>query len=432
MKIYLDCIGCRLNQAEIERYARQFRAAGHSLVGSPELANLAVINTCTVTSSADSDSRKSIRRAAIAGVDKVVVTGCWATMHPEQAQALPGVDSIVQNYEKDKLVELVIGDNSHSFDLEHIQREMIPGKRSRTRAFIKAQDGCDNKCTFCITTIARGSQQSRTIDELIPEINSMTTDPNDTSRISVCEIVLTGVHLGAWGKDLNGALTLKDLIKAILDHTRVPRIRLSSLEPWDLDVDFFSLWENPRICRHLHLPLQSGCAATLRRMARKTSPAEYRELIHTVRTVIPDVAITTDIITGFPGEADHEFAESMEFVREMRFAGGHVFTYSERPGTAAARMPNQVQYRIRKERNSVMRTLLEESRVEYQGNFIGNEVEVLWENCSQDEEGEWVLSGLSGNYLRTTTRSSHNLWNQISRVRVKDTSIAGINGVICE
>jgi len=168
MKIYLDCIGCRLNQAEIERYARQFRAAGHSLVGSPELANLAVINTCTVTSSADSDSRKSIRRAAIAGVDKVVVTGCWATMHPEQAQALPGVDSIVQNYEKDKLVELVIGDNSHSFDLEHIQREMIPGKRSRTRAFIKAQDGCDNKCTFCITTIARGSQLSRTIDELIP------------------------------------------------------------------------------------------------------------------------------------------------------------------------------------------------------------------------------------------------------------------------
>jgi len=260
----------------------------------------------------------------------------------------------------------------------------------------------------------------------------MTTDPNDTSRISVCEIVLTGVHLGAWGKDLNGALTLKDLIKAILDHTRVPRIRLSSLEPWDLDVDFFSLWENPRICRHLHLPLQSGCAATLRRMARKTSPAEYRELIHTVRTVIPDVAITTDIITGFPGEADHEFAESMEFVREMRFAGGHVFTYSERPGTAAARMPNQVQYRTRKERNSIMRTLLEESRVVYQGNFIGNEVEVLWENCSQDEEGEWVLSGLSGNYLRTTTRSSHNLWNQISRVRVKDTSIAGINGVICE
>lgn len=432
MRIYLDSIGCRLNQAEIERYARQFRAAGHSLVASPEQADLAVINTCTVTSSADSDSRKTIRRAANAGVENVVVTGCWVTMNPEEAQALQGVHTIVQNIEKEKLVELVMGDSSYSFDLEPLQREIIPGKRSRTRAFIKAQDGCDNKCTFCITTIARGSKHSRTLNDIITEINSIATAPNDESPKSVREIVLTGVHLGAWGKDLNSGLTVKDLIKAILDHTNVPRIRLSSLEPWDLDKGFFSLWENPRMCRHLHLPLQSGCGATLRRMARKTSPKEYRDLLNTARTLIPGVAITTDIITGFPGETDQEFAESMEFVREMRFAGGHVFTYSERTGTAAARMLNKVPFHVRKERNSIIRALLEESNREYQGYFLGEVVEVLWENCSLVKAGEWLLSGLSGNYLRITSKSNQNLWNQISKVRLMDISEAGIEGVICE
>lgn len=432
MRIYLDSIGCRLNQAEIEMYARQFRSAGHSLVATPDNADLAVINTCTVTSSADADSRKSIRRAALAGVGKVVVTGCWVTMHPEEARALIGDNTIVQNREKDNLVELVVESSDLSFDLEPLQREIIPGKRSRTRAFIKAQDGCDNRCTFCITTIARGSLQSKKIDDLIFEINSLTSESIDESRTSVREIVLTGVHLGAWGKDLMNPLTLKDLISAILNNTTVPRIRLSSLEPWDLDDDFFNLWVNPRMCRHLHLPLQSGYAATIRRMARKTSLKAYGELIQEARTAIPGVAITTDIITGFPGETESEFAESIEFVRKMHFAGGHVFTYSERPGTAAAKMPNPIEVPIRKKRNSEIRVVLKESQKDYQKRFSGSVLDVLWENCEQVGEGEWLLSGLSDNYLRIFSKSEQNLWNQISRVKVLGVSDGGIKGVLCK
>jgi threonylcarbamoyladenosine tRNA methylthiotransferase MtaB len=391
-----------------------------------------VINTCTVTASADADSRKSIRRAALAGVDKVVVTGCWVTMHPEEARTLIGDNTIVQNREKDNLVELVVENSDLSFDLEPLQREIIPGKRSRTRAFIKAQDGCDNRCTFCITTIARGSAQSKKIDDLIFEINSLTSESINESRTPVREIVLTGVHLGAWGKDLISPLTLKDLISAILNNTTVPRIRLSSLEPWDLDDDFFNLWVNPRMCRHLHLPLQSGCAATLRRMARKTSLKSYRELIQKARTAIPGVAITTDIITGFPGETEREFAESIEFVRKMHFAGGHVFTYSERSGTAAAKMPNPIEVPIRKNRNSEMRAVLKESQKDYQNRFSGSFLDVLWESSEQVGEGEWLLSGLTDNYLRIFSKSEQNLWNQISRVQVMGVSDAGIKGVLCK
>lgn len=422
MKIYLDTIGCRLNQAEIERYARQFRAAGHTLVANPEDADMAVVNTCAVTTAAASDSRQKIRQTARAGVDQIVVTGCWSTLKPREAAALPGVSHLVENMKKDQLVPEVLQIPAERFELEPVEREPIPGARLRTRAFIKVQDGCDNRCTFCITTIARGSGRSLAIPEILADVHAALHDEEDSSigLSAAKEIVLTGVHLGSWGQDLPQPMHLKDLVQAILIETDAPRLRLSSLEPWDLDDDFFSLWEDERLCRHLHLPLQSGSAATLRRMARKTTPQSFARLIESARNVIPEMAITTDIITGFPGESEAEFAESLAFVANMQFSGGHVFTYSARPGTAAARMPGQVLHAIRKERNARMRAVLASSAGQYQAGFIGKVVPVLWESATAFGADGWTLSGLTDNYLRVNARAPRHLWNQITPVQLNE------------
>jgi threonylcarbamoyladenosine tRNA methylthiotransferase MtaB len=243
-------------------------------------------------------------------------------------------------------------------------------------------------------------------------------------------VVLTGVHLGSWGYDLTRRLHLRHLVQEILRQTDAPRLRLSSLEPWDLDAEFFSLWQDPRLCRHLHLPLQSGSAATLRRMARKTTPESFVSLVAAARLAIPGVAITTDVIAGFPGESEAEFAESLEFVRRMRFAGGHVFTYSARPGTAAARMSEQVPHPVRKERNAQVRHILGEAALEYQGLFLGSVLPVLWESTAAIDPQGWRMSGLTDNYLRVTAHAGQHLWNRITLVRLTALDKNGILGTV--
>jgi threonylcarbamoyladenosine tRNA methylthiotransferase MtaB len=410
MRVYLDMIGCRLNQSEIETFARQFRMAGHQIVADPSLADLAVVNTCAVTASAESDSRQKIRQITRAGAGKVIVTGCWSSLDPEGAAKLPGVVKVIHNKDKDALVPSILDVPQELFDLEPNARQPLPGVRSRTRAFIKVQDGCDNRCTFCVTTIARGKGRSRSVAEVLFDIQTaLAPDQNP-----VKEVVLTGVHLGSWGLDLRPRKHLSDLIRIILERTDVPRLRLSSLEPWDLDADFFSLWKDTRLCRHLHLPLQSGCAATLRRMARKTTPESFADLLAAARKSCQDIAITTDIIVGFPGESEAEFQESLAFVRSMNFSGGHVFTYSARPGTAAARMPDQVPHPLRKERNRQMKTILSETARAYQERFLGHTLPVLWESASAIDGSGWYLQGWTDNYLRVSTYALRSHWNQIT------------------
>ena len=429
MKIYLETIGCRLNQSEIESMARGFRAAGHEIVDSAEMAELAVVNTCAVTNEAAADSRTKIRQMARAGVNEIVATGCWATLQPQQALELPNVKRVIGNNRKDHLVADVLNLPEESFNLEPIAREPLPGLHRRTRAFIKVQDGCDNRCTFCVTTIARGEGRSRPVVDVILDIQSALAGGTK-------EIVLTGVHLGSWGYDLSSSLKtgfdshLKDLIQTILRETDVPRLRLSSLEPWDLDADFFSLWTNKRLMPHLHLPLQSGCASTLRRMARKTTPRSFRELVAAARAAIPDVAITTDIIAGFPGETDEEFAESLAFVREMNFAGGHVFTYSPRPGTGAAKMKGQIKPEIRKQRNHILHDALEESAKAYRQQFLGQTMSVLWESVSEVGEWGWQMEGLTENYLRINAFALSPRWNEIDAVKIDELSDGRLKGVI--
>lgn len=421
MKIFLDTIGCRLNQAEIEAYARQFRAAGHTLVASPEDADLAVVNTCAVTSAAVADSRQKIRQIGRLGANQIVATGCWATLKPSEAAALPGVWQVVSNAQKDQLVPDLLQIPAEVFDQEPVEREPIPGARARTRVFIKVQDGCDNRCTFCVTTIARGAGRSRPIPEILREVQRIE---------GAKEIVLTGVHLGSWGNDFSPPMKLQDLVQALLAESDIPRIRLSSLEPWDLDQEFFQLWENIRLCRHLHLPLQSGCALTLRRMNRKTRPEEYAALVEAARQIIPDVAITTDVIVGFPGETPEEFQESLAFVHRMNFSGGHVFAYSARSGTVAARMADQVPQALRKTRSARMREVFAESASAYQMRFVGQVLSVLWENATALGTQGWEMSGLTGNYLRVRAHTRRGLWNQITPVKLSEARPEGLIGQI--
>jgi threonylcarbamoyladenosine tRNA methylthiotransferase MtaB len=421
MKIYLDTIGCRLNQSEIESMAMQFRAAGHEIVASPDQADMAVVNTCAVTNDAAADSRSRIRGIARAGVGQIVPTGCWATLQPREAAALPNVLKVVPNNQKDKLVAETLPLHPSPFDLEPLIRQPLPGLHRRTRAFIKVQDGCDNHCTFCITTVARGEGRSRPVADVLLDIQHALDGGTK-------EIVLTGVHLGSWGQDFG--MHLKDLIRAILRETAVPRLRLSSLEPWDLDANFFSLWEDRRLMPHLHLPLQSGCESTLKRMARKTTPESFRELVTAARRVMPEVAVTTDIIAGFPGETQEEFAESLAFVRELEFAGGHIFTYSPRPGTGAAKMKGQVRPEVRKQRNHILRSVLDESERSYRERFIGRQMSVLWESTSELDEWGWQMEGLTGNYLRVRATASSPRWNQIDPVEINGIQADGLRGVI--
>ncbi|HWQ84205.1 MAG TPA: radical SAM protein, partial [Anaerolineales bacterium] len=288
--------------------------------------------------------------------------------------------------------------------------------------------GCDNRCTFCVTTLARGAGRSRPVAEILADIRAALQPGVSQAR----EIVLTGVHLGSWGHDFEAPSRLHDLIQVILTETDVPRLRLSSLEPWDLDETFFELWSDPRLCRHLHLPLQSGSAATLRRMARKTTPTSFARLLDTARQAIPHVAITTDIITGFPGESEEEFNESLAFIQAMHFAGGHVFTYSARPGTAAARMPAQVPHELRKARNAQMRAVLEVTGEHYRDSFLGQVLPVLWESAQALDSSGWAVSGLTDNYLRVQAYTPRHLWNEITPVRLVAPDPIGLRGQLLE
>lgn len=422
MKVYFDTVGCRLNQAEIEQLAAEFRAAGHTIAETATGADLVVVNTCAVTAAAASDSRQKVRQAQRAGAGRIVVTGCLATLEPVDSSTMPGVSLVVPNVEKKHIPKLVLG-QVELHDLEPLARKPLPGAHKRTRAFIKVQDGCDNLCTYCVTRLARGEAVSIPKEKVLRDL-----------RVAIAggtrEVVLTGVHLGWWGRDHDGKETLADLIAFLLENSTIERLRLSSTEPWDLDERFFSLWQDPRMCRHLHLPLQSGSGGVLKRMLRRTTPAEYRDLVQIARERIPGLAITTDIIVAFPGETDTEFLESLDFVKEMEFSGGHVFKYSARSGTAAARLPGRVHGSITQERGRLMREQLAISAQRYARAHLGKDLFVLWESAIQRSSEGWQMRGLTDNYLQVKTIADADRANQVDRVRIVACEEDCLSGVI--
>ena len=415
MNVFLTMLGCRLNQGEIDVMARQFAAQGHTIAEAPEKADVIVVNTCAVTAEAARSSRQTIYRAGRANPEaQIVVTGCYAHIAPDAIRTLPGVAHVIDNLAKESLASIVTGqtlDTPAGFDQEPIAREASPVAGARTRAFVKVQDGCDQHCTFCVTRLARGVGRSRPLAAIVDEVRAL-------GAAGYREIVLTGVHLGSYGHDQGQADGLYHLLRAILDETDMPRVRLSSLEPWGIPAGFFRLWANPRLCRHLHLPLQSGCDATLRRMARRTSQAAFRAVVDEARAHIPDVALTTDVIVGFPGETDAEFAISRAFVELMDFAGMHVFRYSRRPGTAAARLPGQVDEAVKKSRAEALQAIARRGEAAFAARFAGTTRPVLWEGVAGTTGQGFVNHGYTDNYLRVRHVTSAVLTNQITATRL--------------
>lgn len=423
MKIHLDTVGCRLNQAEIELYARQLEAAGHTVVASAAEAEVAVVNTCAVTGAAAADSRKKLRRAADHGA-RVIATGCWATIATDEAAALAaGPTEVVPNERKDRLVFDLFGLTGDPFATT-APRHPLPGARGRTRAFIKVQDGCDQRCAFCLTTVARGNGRS-----VSPE--AVATQVAAAEAGGAKEVILTGVHLGSWGRDLTPRRTLADLITALLEGSHVPRLALSSLEPWAVTRELLTLWRDPRLAPRLHLPLQSGCAATLRRMHRPNPPERFAAIVAAAREAIPEVAITTDLIAGFPGESEAEHAQSLAFVAGLEFAGGHCFPFSPRPGTIAASLADQLPTAQRKERAAELRAVVEASGRRYRRRLVGETVEVLWETAHPDGDG-YRLSGRSRHGVRVVASSAAPTVNELGRVVVAAVDDRGVSGRLAE
>ena len=415
MIIFLDSIGCRLNISELEQTARLMQVAGWEVTDSPQQADLILINTCTVTAKAGADSRQKIRQANRLSQAPIIVTGCWATLEPEQAARLPGVAAVISNNDKDSLVEKLLqtgrpGNSEVAAWLANHQP-----RRLRTRSFIKIQDGCNNHCAYCITTIARGPSRSRLQQAILDEIHA-------AEQEGVKEIVLSGVHLGMWGKDLGPGNNLTTLLEFILHHTDIPRIHLSSLEPWGLPEGLFQLWKDPRLVKHLHMPLQSGSAEVLRRMERHVSPEAYVALGAEIRAVIPDLALTTDLIAGFPGETAEDHQASMDIVRTLQFAGGHVFPYSERPGTSAASMNHPVHHADRKARAASLRVLLQQSSIRFRTAFLNTIQPALW---IQEKNGR--LQGITTNDIKVFMQGPASLINTIQSVRLDKLEGSGIS-----
>jgi threonylcarbamoyladenosine tRNA methylthiotransferase MtaB len=417
MRVFLQTLGCRLNEAELESWSRDCREHGFSLAASAEQADLVVINTCAVTGESARKSRQLIRRAHRGNPQaKLVVSGCYASLSPDNMAAELGVDLIVPNPDKDHLISIV----AERLDLPVMpQAATEPGEnallaRSRHRAFIKVQDGCRYRCAFCIVTKARGDERSRTIKEIVKEVNRIHAG-------GIQEVVLAGVHLGGYGSDIGS--DLRTLIRAVLAGTAIPRIRLGSLEPWELPEGFWALFDNPRLMPHLHLPIQSGADSVLRRMSRRCRTAEFRELLKQARHAAPGFNVTTDIIVGFPGETDDEWRQTLDFAAEMDFGHIHIFAYSPRAGTKAAGMPGQLSRNIKRDRSRQLHELASASRRRVLERATGSEFDVLVEGRTgegADDSTAW--SGYTPNFLRVElpAAASEDLENRILRVRCLD------------
>ncbi|PIE01159.1 MAG: tRNA (N(6)-L-threonylcarbamoyladenosine(37)-C(2))-methylthiotransferase MtaB [Thiothrix nivea] len=399
MKIHLKALGCRLNEAELEQWSQQFRAKGHQIVPSTPDADVVVLNTCAVTNEAAGKSRRLMNRLYRDNpAAKLVVSGCYATLQTEQVADNLGVDLVVPNEHKDQLPQQVM----RAFALPVMPKIVTePGEsglfiRGRHRAFIKIQDGCRYRCTFCIVTVARGDERSRPESEIIYEINQL-------SQQGIQEIVLTGVHVGGYGSDLPHS-SLYSLVKRVLAETDIPRIRFASVEPWDLPEDFFALFANPRLMPHMHLPIQSGADSVLRRMARRCKTTEFSALVTQARKDVPGFNVTTDIIVGFPGETEQEWAETLAYIEQTGFGHIHIFTYSPREGTKASRLPDPVPEPVRRQRSQTLHQLAEQLKRDWLSAQTGQMVDVLWER-RKEEVGRVFYSGYTPNYCKVLLKA---------------------------
>lgn len=413
-------LGCKVNQYESEAMRESFESAGYETVDFGDFADVYIINTCSVTAIADRKSRKAIKQARNLNHDAiVVVAGCYSQTNPNAVKTLEVADVIIGNTEKENIVDIV-----ESYKGETIEKvndimkcrtfagPTAASHKGKTRAFMKIQDGCDNFCTYCIIPYARGPVRSRPVDEIIAEAKSFVKN-------GYKEIVLTGIHITKYGKDLKN-ITLTDVLSELNKIEDLERIRLGSLEyNRNLTEIVERVGEYPKLCPHFHISLQSGSAGMLERMKRTYTPAEYKAAVELIRKTWSEAAITTDIMVGFPGETDEEFAESMSFAKEIGFAKMHVFAYSRRPGTIADKMENQVPETIKKQRSEKMQALATRLENEFYKSCIGNRFSVLVER----KTGDNLYEGHTENYIPVEITSRTDITKQIVRVEA-----LGING----
>ena len=425
MQVHLSALGCRLNEAELQNWANSFQRLGLSLTSEADSADLIVLNTCAVTAEAARKSRQTVRRFHRANPQaRKVVTGCYASLEPEEVAQIMGVDLVVANEDKDVLVDKA----KQLLDIPAMPEFATePGEsalfaRNRERAFIKIQDGCRYRCTYCIVTVARGEERSRSIQDLIDEINQLHAE-------GVQEIVLAGVHVGGYGSDID--TSLYKLVEAVLAETEMPRIRFASVEPWDLGENFFELFANPRLMPHMHLPIQSGADTVLRRMSRRCKTASFSDLVHQARTQVPGFNVTTDVIVGFPGETEEEFEQTLKYIEEIGFGHIHIFTYSDREGTKAARLPGKISKDVKKERSHRLHQLAARLKAEELARQVGQTVPVLWESSNQfTEQGLQRFFGYTPNYHKIAVEVPVGFSPERMILNTKIQSVDAENGIL--
>ncbi len=420
MKIHLKALGCRLNEAELEQWSREFTGEGHNIVKNAEVADVVVVNTCAVTIEATKKSRKLMNRLHRENPQsKLVVSGCYATLEEKEVASRIGVDLVVNNQDKDQLPRKVMDEfSANTMPLNAMEPDQSSlFLRGKQRAFIKIQDGCRYRCTYCIVTVARGEEKSRPLADIVEEVNLL-------YQQGIQEVVLTGVHVGGYGSDIGSSLS--DLVKMLLAETDIPRIRFASVEPWDLPEEFFTHFENNRLMPHIHLPLQSGADSVLRRMSRRCKVADFSTLINQARTAIPDFNVTTDIIVGFPGETDEEWVSTLKNVESIGFGHIHIFAFSPRQGTKAASLQNQIADEIKKQRSHELHQLADQLKKDFHQKQINQEVDVLWEAQKQNEEGRLVYSGYAPNFCRVESIGLNDvlLEGRVKRTQILDYSSA--------
>lgn len=463
---YVENFGCRATQADGAAIERQFQDRGLGRAQIAAQAQVVVLNTCTVTAAADQDARAAIRRIHRENPGcQIVVTGCYAQRAPAEIAALPGVSQVVGNSHKHRLAEIALpwSECHHQERLQRLQRNAAEGSdgfvplsslttddrrrtteifvsdifahtellaapvfgaaQERTRPNLKVQDGCDNRCSFCVIPEVRGNSRSLPLERVLHEVNVLVD-------AGYREVVISGINLGRWGRDLSAVRQpgtglsvsqttdgrrLTTLIRSILDETSLEKLRISSVEPMDWSHELIALMaSSARIAKHAHVPMQSGSDAVLRRMHRKYRPWHYREKIEAIRAAMPMAAIGADVMVGFPGETDTEFEETRRMVEELSFTYLHVFTYSARPGTPAAGLANQVPVNIARERNRVLRELAVQKKLAFMRGLIGKQVEAITLNSSATGVlGEHIVTeALTENYLKLKLQGRHqsNRW----------------------
>lgn len=423
-------LGCKVNQYETEAITEQFVARGYEIKDFTEPADVYVINTCSVTAMSDRKSRQIIRRAKKQNPHSiVVVTGCYAQVAPNAVLSVEGVNLVVGTNEKTKIAEMaenlteetkssLVNNISHTHDFEEMK---VSGYSSMTRAYIKIQEGCNQFCSYCIIPYARGPIRSRNPHDVIEEARRLTED-------GFTEIILVGIHIASYGIDRKDT-SLSEMILEINKIDKIKRIRLSSIEPMTLTPQFIQkISHAEKLCPHFHLSLQSGCDDTLKRMNRRYSTKEYEQIVKSIRQSFPMAAITTDIMTGFPGETDIEFEKSAAFCEKMEFSDIHIFKYSPRPGTPAASYPMQVEPGIKDKRSKALEMIRQKSQKKFLSAFEGTTAEVLFEQPSEQYPG--YFEGKTANYITVLVKTDEDLSFRYRKVKLNKAVSVGIIGEV--